>query len=123
MNHLIRPTTTQDETIVVTPASAGWQYLSFRVVVLAAGQGYTIDTGNEEMALVPLQGSGKVQVGDERFQLQRSGVFVGPPSLVYAPPGQTIQVTAETAFEFAIGGAPATGKYGVRLIQPEEIKC
>jgi 5-deoxy-glucuronate isomerase len=88
MNHLIRPATTQSETIVVTPASAGWQYLSFRVVALAAGQGYTIDTGGEEMALVPLQGSGLVQVGDEEFQLQRSSVFVGPPSLVYAPPAR-----------------------------------
>jgi 5-deoxy-D-glucuronate isomerase len=67
MNHLIRPATTQSDTIVVTPASAGWQYLSFRVVALAAGQGYTIDTGGEEMALVPLQGSGLVQVGGRNF--------------------------------------------------------
>jgi 5-deoxy-glucuronate isomerase len=110
MNHLIRPATTQSETIVVTPASAGWQYLSFRVVALAAGQGYTIDTGGEEMALVPLQGSGLVQVGGRNFSFSAAAVFVGPPSLVYAPPGQTIRVTAQTAFEFAVGGAPADGQ-------------
>ena len=123
MEHLIRPGGTVGETIVVTPVSAGWQYLSFRAIALAAGQGYTIDTGGEEMALVPLQGRGVVQVGGQEFTLARSTVFAGPPSLVYSPPGQTFQVTAETAFEFAIGGAPAEGRYGVRLIRPEEIKC
>jgi 5-deoxy-glucuronate isomerase len=50
----------------VTPASAGWQYLSFRVVALAAGQSYTIDTGGEEMALVPCRAA-VVQVGGEEF--------------------------------------------------------
>jgi 5-deoxy-glucuronate isomerase len=123
MEHLIRPAGTTGETIVVTPQSAGWQYLSFRVIVLAAGETYTIATGAEEVAVVPLQGDATVHVAGEEYHLHRSSVFVGPPSLVYAPPGQTLQVRAQDAFEFAVGGAPATGKYGVRLIRPEEIKC
>ena len=123
MSHLIHPDPTHIETIAVTPQSAGWQYLSFRVVALAANESYKFETGHEEVALVPLQGSGAVRIGGEAFFLQRSHVFSGPPALLYAPPGQTLLVTATTAFEFAIGGAPATGKYGVRLIRPEEIKC
>lgn len=123
MEHLMRPAGTAGETTIVTPASAGWQYLSFRVVALAAGETYTVVTGGEEMALVPLQGEGAVQVDGEQFELARSSVFVGPPSLLYAPPGKTMQVLARTRFEFAIGGAPAMGKYGVRLIHPDEIKC
>jgi len=123
MTHLIHPAHTQGETIVVTPQRAAWQYLSFRVIVLAKGEHYTIHTGDEEVALVPLQGTGALQVDGHEYRLDRSNVFVGPPSLLYAPPGRTIQVTAERAFEFAIGGAPATGKYGIRLIRPDEIKC
>lgn len=123
MEHLIRPVGAMGETIVVTPQSAGWQYLGFRVVVLAAGEQYTVHTGGEEVALVPLQGAGVLTVDGASYALQRSGVFVGPPSLLYAPPGKTVVVKAERAFEFAVGGAPATGKYGVRLIRPEEIKC
>lgn len=123
MEHLIRPIGAAGETIVVTPASAGWQYLSFRVIILAAGEQYTVHTGGEEVAIVPLQGAAKLEVDATEFTLRRSGVFAGPPSLLYAPPGKTIVVTAAQAFEFAVGGAPATGKYGVRLIRPEEIKC
>ncbi len=37
MEHLMRPVGAAGETMVVTPQSAGWQYLSFRVVALAAG--------------------------------------------------------------------------------------
>ncbi|HHY58247.1 MAG TPA: 5-deoxy-glucuronate isomerase [Chloroflexi bacterium] len=123
MEHLIRPAGAAGETIVVTPQSAGWQYLSFRVIVLAAGETYTVVTGGEEVALVPLQGAGVLTVDSVSYTLQRSGVFVGPPPLLYTPPGKTVVVKAERAFEFAVGGAPATGKYGVRLIRPEEIKC
>jgi len=123
MEHLIRPIGADGETIVVTPASAGWQYLSFRVIILTAGEQYTVHTGDEEVAIVPLRGAAKLEVDATAFTLRRSGVFAGPPSLLYAPPSKTIVVTAESAFEFAVGGAPATGKYGVRLIRPKEIKC
>lgn len=123
MEHLIRPAAAAGETIVVTPQSAGWQYLSFRVVALAAGEHYSVQTDGEEVAIVPLQGAGKLDVDGTAYALSRSSVFVGPPSLLYVPPGKTVQVEAESAFEFAVGGAPATGKYGVRLIRPEEIKC
>ena len=123
MEHLIRPAGTTGETIVVTPQRAGWQYLSFCVVALAAGERYTLQTGGEEVAIVPLQGAGELAVDGTTYSLQRSSVFVGPPALLYAPPGKTIQIEAVRAFEFAFGGAPASGKYGVRLIRPEEIQC
>lgn len=123
MNHLIRPDHAKQEIISVTPESAGWDYLSFRVVQLKSGETYAFDSGLEEVAIVPLGGQGTVQVNGQLFDLRRSSVFVGPPALVYAPPGCAIQITAQSDFEFAVGGAPATGKYPVRLIQPDEIKC
>ena len=39
--HHIAPTTDGTVRVDVTPASAGWRYLSFAVVELAAGQTHT----------------------------------------------------------------------------------
>ncbi len=123
MEHLIRPAGKTGETLAVTAQGVGWQYLSFRVVVLAAGERYTVQTNREEVAIVPLQGSGTIEVDGATYTLNRASVFVGPPALLYAPPGKTIEIEAESAFEFAFGGAPAEGRYGVRLIRPQEIEC
>ena len=38
----------------VTPDSAGWRFLSFKVVSLKKGQSFSQPTGNNEVALVPL---------------------------------------------------------------------
>lgn len=120
--HLIKPN--DDETIVldVTPENAGWDYLSYRVLSLAAGDTYAHDTEDTEIALVPLEGRGEITVEDETYTISRKGVFEELPHVLYVPPGQMIAVNALTSFEFAIGGAPAEGKYPVRLFHPEEIK-
>ncbi|RMF01683.1 MAG: 5-deoxy-glucuronate isomerase, partial [Chloroflexi bacterium] len=122
MNHLLKPTA--DETVVlnVTPASAGWDYLSFQVAALKAGQTFTISTQNNEMALVPLRGRGVCNVDGQQFDLTRRGVFTDLPHVLYAPPGTTIRVEAAADFEFAVGGAPAAGKYPLRLFTPADMK-
>ena len=124
MDHLIKPN--YDETVVlnVTPESAGWQYLRFQLVALPAGQTFRTATQNNEMALVPLAGRGICTVAGKRFELARKGVFAELPSVLYVPPGQSLQVEAEAGvdFQFALGGAPAEGKYPLRLFTPTDIK-
>lgn len=122
MKHLIKPN--HESTIVmdVTPASAGWDYLSFRVVSLKANESYTQDTGSNEIALVPLVGKATLTANDETFEVSRKGYFEEAPQILYAPPGTAVSVQATTGFEFAIGGAPAEGKYPIRLFKPEEMK-
>jgi 5-deoxy-glucuronate isomerase len=122
MEHLIRPSNDSDVVIEVTPGSAGWRYLSFKVVSLAAGGHYSQQSGADEIALVPLAGQGSAGVSGEEFGLSRSGFFEQAPQVLYAPPGKEITVEASTAFEFAIGGAPAEGKYPTRLFMPDEMK-
>ena len=122
MEHLIKPNTDSDVVIDVSPVSAGWRYLSFKVVSLAAGQRYSQHSGANEVALVPLEGKGEVAVSGERFNLSRTGYFEQLPHVLYAPPGKELSVETSTAFEFAIGGAPAEGKYPTRLFVPEEMK-
>lgn len=122
MDHLIKPNRQSEVLIDVTPVSAGWQYLSFKVVSLKAGQRYDQDTGGEEIALVPLAGQATLKAGEQQFTVARKGPFAEPPHILYAPPGTALSVTATSDFEFAIGGAPAEGKYPIRLFRPEEMK-
>ena len=120
--HLIRPQKETNILIDVTPESAGWDYLSFKVVKLKAGEMYQQDSAGDEVALVPLVGSGGVTANDKQFAISRHNYFAEPPHILYAPPQTALTVTAATDFEFAIGGAPAEGKYPIRLFKPEEMK-
>jgi 5-deoxy-glucuronate isomerase len=122
MDHLIRPIPDATVALNVTPESAGWQHLRFQLIVLTAGQTFRISTQNNEMALVPLAGQGICTVAGQRFELARKGVFAELPHVLYAPPGHSLQVGATTDFEFALGGAPAEGKYPLRMFTPADIK-
>lgn len=108
--------------ISVTPDDAGWEFLSFSVVELRAADSHTAHLTDQETAIVPLSGAGTVSAGDQTFELARTSVFEEMPHIVYAPPGTPIEVTTTGAFEFAIGSAPAEGKYPIRLFQPSEMK-
>ena len=103
--------------------SANWQYLSFRIVRISDQQVYLHQTERTELALVPLEGAGTVQTSAGDFRLSRAGVFVEKPSVLYMPPGQEFGVITDGSFEFAIGAAPAEGRYPLRLFEPDEIRA
>ncbi len=122
MNHHLK--SNYDEMIVldVSPESAGWEYLSFRVVKIRGEQVYLHSTDDTELALVPLEGSGTVHSRGPEFNLSRSGVFSEKPAVLYLPPDVDFMVTTADTFEFALGWAPATGKYPARLFAADEIR-
>ncbi len=113
-----------DQMIVldVSPESAKWQHLSFRIVKITNQQVYLHQTKNTELALVPLEGAGVVEMNAGDFPLSRASVFQEKPSVLYIPPGREFGVVSEGSFEFAIGAAPAEGKYPLRLFTPDEIR-
>ena len=106
----------------VTPESANWSYLSFRIVQIRTEEVYLHRTRDTELALVPLAGTGTVQTVEGDFPLSRAGVFEEKSSVLYIPPGHEFGVTTEGSFEYAVGAAPAEGKYPLRLFTPNEIK-
>ena len=65
-NSLLRNSGANGVRLDVTPESADWTYLSFRVVFLAAGETYTDVRPGQETAIVPLQGSAAVTAGAAR---------------------------------------------------------
>ena len=122
MEHHLQPNSNSELKLTVTPASAGWRYLSFSVWALQAGSSHTHRTENTEVAIVPLSGEGRVTVGDQSFTLKRESVFAGKPEVLYVPPGYEIKIEPSSDFEFSLGGAPAQGKYPLRLFKPEEMR-
>lgn len=62
-----------------------------------------------------------MRVGQQRFELSRQGVFDELPSVLYLPPGLEYAIEAQKTFEFTLGGAPAEGRYPLRLFAPREL--
>lgn len=122
MTHHFHPDLNAQTALSVTPASAGWRNLSFNALKLQTDEVYIHHTEGTEVAIVPLSGEGYVTVGAQTFLLQRESVFNGKPHVLYVPPRHEIKVEANLNFEFALGGAPADGKYPLRLFAPDEMK-
>ena len=122
MNHLIRPKQSDGTLLEVTPDSAGWDYLGFSVVALAAGERFSLASEGTEVALVPLTGRLTFAVGERRIEVERDSVFTQLPHVLYLPPGHSVEVTAHGRVEFAFGSAPAEGRYPLRLFAPGDMK-
>ena len=117
----VRPGRGPGTLLEVTPASVGWRYLSFRVVALDPGETIEDDTGENEIAVVPLGGSGWFRFGGETHPVSRRDVFTEKPHVAYLPPGTAYSIGGVGAFEVAIGSAPASGRYPARLYSPADL--
>ncbi len=121
-DHHLRPARSERVRHRVTTQSAGWRYLDFMVVQLGPGEEFHRAHEGREVALVPLSGSGRVEAGGLAVDVGRTSVFAQIPEVVYAPPGADLAVATDSGFEFALGGAPAEGRYPPRLLRPDEMK-
>lgn len=122
MNHHLRPYPTGPIRLEITPITAGWRYLHFRLIALAPGERYRYSGGEDEIAVTPVSGAADVLVGRTSYQVRRDDVFTDPPQVLYVPPGEDILITAQGACELALGGAPAVGKYPPRLFRADEMR-
>lgn len=122
--HHIKPNHDSKMIMDVTPESAGWQYLSFQVVKIGAGESHVITTPGIETAVVPQYGGGTLAVTDgETFTVSRKNPFDEMPHILYVPPGHEVTITGgDNGFEFAYGSAPAEGMYPLRMFRPDEMK-
>lgn len=120
--HLITPDDGDGVRLHVTPESAGWTYLDFSVIHVTSGHAHVESTEGREVAIVPLGGTGTVAVDGRQVELARRSVFEEMAPVMYVPPGHTIHMSTDTDCSFALGGAPAEGRYPVRLIEPWEMR-
>lgn len=103
----------------VTPESAGWKHVGFRVVRLQAGERHAGHLADRETCLVLVAGMADIKAGEETFQEVggRATPFEDKaPGAVYVPAGIAFEVIAKTPLELAVCTAPGTGAGEVRMI-------
>ena len=104
----------------ITPATAGWSYLSFRTLRRRSGEEIAGNTGGEETALIWLRGTAQVDgigaVGE------RPDVFSGLPWALTLPPNMAYRLTAQTDLELAVVSAPADPGGVPRVIRPADVR-
>lgn len=108
----------------VTPQSAGWEHVGFKVHKLDPGQAVSGGEAGREACLVLLVGRADIEAG--AFSVSdvggRESVFEDqPPAAVYSPAGASWTVTAKTAVELAVCTAPGMGAGEPRLIDPSRM--
>jgi 5-deoxy-glucuronate isomerase len=101
----------------VTPESAEWRHLFFGV----REGSFTAETGDVEIALVPLGGRCVVETEGERWQLGgRETVFDGMPWALYLPRDTAYRVEGDA--EVAICGARCERRREPVLVRPEDVE-
>jgi 5-deoxy-glucuronate isomerase len=117
----VRPAGGPGTLIDITPDRVGWRFLSFRVVALLPGERIEAETGETEIVVVPLAGTGSFTFAGTTHAIARRDVFSEKPHVLYLPPRTAYAIGATEPFEVAIGAAPATGRYPARLYGPGEL--
>jgi 5-deoxy-glucuronate isomerase len=120
---LVKPAAVMGRTIHVTPPSAGWTYVGFDLIKLAAGEEAGSNPSGREVCLVMISGKARARVDGTDFGSigGRRNPFEGKPWSVYAPPEAHWQIMAETPVELAVCSAPAKGGLPARLIGPDRL--
>jgi 5-deoxy-glucuronate isomerase len=115
MSHLWRA----GEWLQVTPESAGWRFLFFGV----RSGSFASDTGEGEVALVPLGGRCRVEAGGDAWELGgRATVFDGLPWALYLPRETAYRVEADGPLELAVCGALCERRREPVLVRPENVE-
>ena len=110
--------------IDITPASAGWDFISFQVRRLGLAERWTFYTGENELALINL--SGRYSVDSSRGKWQgiggRENVFADAAHALYLPRRTQFTVEAEESGDFAVTWVPADEEHEPWLIRPQDVK-
>jgi 5-deoxy-glucuronate isomerase len=92
----------------LSPEQAGWGYCGLRVLSLPAGGSERLDTGLDEVLVLPLSGSAVVECEGERFELAgRESVFAGVSDFAYLPPGAQASLASDAGARLALPAARA----------------
>ena len=120
----VPPLSPSGETMVVTPESTGFEYLTMRIRRMLRDEKYSSETGACELGLVVLGGRCSVEstAGSWLKFGSRAHVFAGLPTALYLPIDTEFTVVAETDCEIALCFSRAEEKFPARLVTPDEIE-
>lgn len=121
---LRKPFGTHGKVHDITPASAGWRYVSFGLYRLRAGERAAEATGACEVVLVMVEGKACLSGAGREWGVlgERMDVFErAPPHCLYLPNGTAWEARAETDCVIAVCSAPGKGSHPARRIGPDGI--
>ena len=108
--------------VVLTPEDAGWGYSGLRLGELGAGEELAFDTAGDEVLIVPLAGSFRVDVDGDTWELAgRASVWAGPTDVLYAPPGVRCAIGSADGGRIAVATARAAARFPVRHVAAADV--
>src|ERR1700755_3586674 len=106
----------------ITPASAGWGYSGLRVPVLPPGAAHALDTGEDEVIVLPLSGACTVAVDGDTFVLEgRDDVFSALTDFLYVPRDARAEVASDGGGRFALTSSRADRRLEVRHVAADRV--
>jgi 5-deoxy-glucuronate isomerase len=109
--------------LALTPQQAGWQFCGLRVLHLGAGEVRRIDTGPDEVFVLPLRGGLTVEVSpDLRFTLYgRPSPFRGVTDFAYVGRDSTVTLSTRDGAEVALPSARCQRRLPPRYGPAEQV--
>jgi 5-deoxy-glucuronate isomerase len=103
--------------LVVTPEDAGWGYSGLRILELEPGERRALQTGDDEVVVLPLRGACSVDCDGETFALEgRDDVFAAVSDFAYVPRDAGVEIESEAGGRFALPSARAR-----RRLEPRHV--
>jgi 5-deoxy-glucuronate isomerase len=101
----------------ITPEQAGWAFCGLRVVELEPGASRRVETGEDELIVLPLEGAAAVTLEGQAFALEgRESVFSAVTDFVYAPRDSELEIASEAGGRFALPSARAQRRLEARHV-------
>jgi 5-deoxy-glucuronate isomerase len=102
----------------ITPESAGWGFSGLRILELDGTQ--RLQTGEDEVIVLPLAGSCTVHADGETFELEgRDDVFSAVTDFAYVPRDAELEVTGRG--RFALPAARAQARLEARYVAAQDV--
>ena len=106
----------------VDASRAGWEWSSIRVLALPAGGQQRIETGHDEILVLPLAGSCSVEIDGTVHDLAgRAEIWTEITDYLYVPRGATATIRSAEGGRFALPGSKATSDHPVRYCPSSEV--
>jgi 5-deoxy-glucuronate isomerase len=106
----------------ISPESAGWGFSGLRVLELPAGGGRRLDTGPDEVIVLPLAGACTVEADGQRAELAgRASVFAGVSDFAYVPRESALTVASQRGGRFALASARAQRRLPFRHVAAKDV--
>jgi 5-deoxy-glucuronate isomerase len=102
--------------------SSRLRYAHLRVIELAPAATEVLETGDEELLVLPLAGACTVRCDGETFELAgRRDVFSGVSGFAYAPRDAEVAITSAGGGRFALPSAPAQRRLAPRAVAAADV--